>query len=122
MIKKEFLDPSTLVKGHTILTHTPCLLLRTMIGLAIISGKFHKDWLLLLCLGVISLFGMKYVKYPNVWKDYYRIVFIYSIILFLILLDYGNIIDYQKYRNIIGMLVIIDALFGMTLRHIFNKI
>lgn len=116
MIAEIFQDPTTIIKGHTILTHLPCLLLRSGIAVSILTGVLPDIPLYILCIGVIIVFGGKYVSLPNVWKVYLRTIFVYAIVL-LLTYFYGD-----KYRHVSATLVFVDVLMAIQSRHIFERL
>jgi hypothetical protein len=116
MIPELLRDNTTIVKNHSLKTHIFCILLRISIGLLIITDKISKNIIQLLSLFVVLMFAYKFFKLPNVWKVYMRTVLFYTIVLFLVT-KYDN-----KYNNIAGTLIIVDALMGLQSRHIFEQI
>ena len=62
------------------------------------------------------MFTYKFFKLPNVWKVYLRTVLFYAIVFFLVT-KYEN-----KYNNVAGTLIIVDALMGLQSRHMFEQI
>jgi hypothetical protein len=115
-IPSVFADNTTMLKNHTIKTHMFCLLLRTALGILIITGKMPINVIYILCVSVIIMFGNKYFKLPNVWKVYLRTIFVYAVVLFLTYV-YGD-----KYRHISGTLLIVDVLLSIQSRHIFERL
>lgn len=115
-IPTPLLDPTTLVSGHTIWTHMPCLLLRTGIALSILTGRMSSTTVQLLSLATVVVFGSKFFSLPNVWKVYLRTVFVYAIVLGLFFF-YGD-----KYRTVSATLIMVDVLMAIQSRHIFNQI
>jgi hypothetical protein len=115
-IPEVFRDNTTIVKNHTIKTHIFCILLRILIGILIINNTLPKTAIILLSLFVITTFGYKYFKLPNVWKVYLRTVLIYAIVLVLTL-KYDN-----SFRQVCGTLIIVDAMMGLQSRHIFEHL
>jgi hypothetical protein len=116
MISPDLQDPTTLIKGHTILTHLPCLLLRTGIALSIMSGYMSTKGAMLLSAAVVMFFGYKYLSLQRVWKVYLRTVFVYAIV-FLLSYFYGD-----RFRSVSGTLIITDVLMAIQSRHIFEML
>lgn len=121
-IADELLD-KTLIRypNHTVYTHLGCVLLRSVIGLLLISSPFtnpkHQKglrWVIILLMTAsILYFGQKYIfnvvaKDITLWKSYPRMLVAYSTALVLI---------YNKQDHLAGMTIIMDALMGMNSRH-----
>jgi hypothetical protein len=115
-ILKEFSDPTTILKNHTIGTHMFCLLLRTFLAIMIMNGTMQLLHIKILCVMVIVIFGIKYFRLPHVWKVYLRTMFTYGVVLILTCM-YGN-----KYRVVSGSLIIGDVLLSIQSRHVFERI
>jgi hypothetical protein len=109
-------DKTTMVKNHTTFTYLPCVILRIVIGLYIFSFADSKLITLILSAFAIIFFSYKYMILNTTWKNYLRTVLIYSVALSL------SLYDYSKYHKLIGTLIIIDALFGLQSRFIFEQI
>ena len=90
--------------------------LRICIGLLIITDNISKNIIQLLSFFIVFMFTYKFFKLPNVWKVYLRTVLFYAIVFFLVT-KYEN-----KYNNVAGTLIIVDALMGLQSRHIFEQI
>jgi hypothetical protein len=113
---KEFSDPTTIVKNHSIKTHMVCLLIRTFIAIIIMNGTMPLIYIKVLSGVVIVMFTMKYFKLPNIWKVYLRTIFTYGVVLLLTCM-YGN-----KFRVVSGSLIIGDVLLSIQSRHVFERI
>jgi len=116
MIPESLRDNTTIVKNHTLKTHIFCILLRIIIGLSIITNSIPKNIIQILSLFVIITFTYKFFKIEHIWKVYLRTVLSYAIVLFLVT-KYND-----KYNNVAGTIIIIDALMGLQSRHIFEQI
>jgi len=116
MIPEQIRDNTTIVKNHTLKTHIFCILLRIIIGLSIITNSIPKNIIQILSLFVIITFTYKFFKIEHIWKVYLRTVLSYAIVLFLVT-KYND-----KYNNVAGTIIIIDALMGLQSRHIFEQI
>lgn len=116
MIPEILQDNTTLVKNHTIKTHIFCIFIRITIGLLLITKIINSFYIIYLSIIIILLFGYKYYKMLHVWKVYIRTVITYFIVLILSII-YGD-----KYLNVSGMLVVVDALMGLQSRHIFTEL
>ena len=116
MIPEPLRDNTTIVKNHTLKTHIFCILLRIIIGLSIITNSIPKNIIQILSLFVIITFTYKFFKIEHIWKVYLRTVLSYAIVLFLVT-KYND-----KYNNVAGTIIIIDALMGLQSRHIFEQI
>ena len=116
MIPEKLKDHTTIVKNHTIKTYIFCILLRCAIGVTVMNNKIPIKFLQVFCIFVILTFFYKYLKLNEIWKNYLRTVIVYSLILFLI-----TFYD-DKYIQICGALIIVDALMGQQTYHIFNQI
>ena len=116
MIPEIYRDNTTIVKNHPLRNHLACVILRISLGVLVINNTIPTKILILLCLFVVLTFGNKFFKLPNVWKVYLRTVLIYATI-GLLILRYGD-----KYTNIYGTLMIVDALMGLQSRHIFDRL
>jgi hypothetical protein len=116
MIPEILRDNTTIVKNHTLKTHIFCILLRIAIGLMIITNNISKRIIQILSLFVVITFTYKFFKLSNVWKVYLRTVLSYAVALFLVT-KYDD-----KYNNVAGTIIIVDALMGLQSRHIFDRI
>jgi hypothetical protein len=116
MIPEIYKDNTTIRKNHTEYTHLFCVLIRITIGSLIILDKIPVLFVLLLSLFVIGMFSYKYFKLKNVWKVYLRTILIYSLV------GISAYIYKEKYNNINGLLIIIDALMGLQSRHHFDRL
>lgn len=123
-IPDKYVDKTTVIKNHTILTHLPCLLLRITIGLFLIFYIKHinKLYLIIFFAIIILMFSYKFFILPKTWKNYLRTVLVYTIGLILISLSSENIISTETAGLVSGILVIVDALMGLQTRHIFSQI
>ena len=81
-----------------------------------ITDKLPTKIIIILAVFIVIAFSYKFYKLPNVWKVYLRTVLVYFIVLILSL-KYNN-----RYNNISGTLIIVDALMGLQSRHIFDRI
>ncbi len=109
-------DHNTVVRNHNVYTHLGCVLLRCMIGAAIISSNNGSNdvgmgWVIF-CIIVAIIFASKYISYSSkntvVWKTYLRTVISYSL---------AGAGIYNGYNKQAGLLVIVDALMGLQSRH-----
>lgn len=116
MIPEVLRDNTTIVKNHTLKTHIFCILLRISIGLLLITNNIPKNIIQILSLFVIITFTYKFFKIEHIWKVYLRTVLSYAIVLFLVT-KYND-----RYYNVAGTIIIIDALMGLQSRHIFEQI
>ena len=116
MIPEVLRDNTTIVKNHTLKTHIFCILLRIVLGLLIISNKISLNIIQILSLFVVITFTYKFFKLSHIWKVYMRTVLSYAIVLFLV--AYYK----DKYLNVAGTIIIVDALMGLQSRHIFEQI
>lgn len=115
MIPEIFKD-TTIVKKHTQYTHLVCVLIRMTLGSLIILNKIPSTLILLLSLFIIIVFLNKFFKLKNVWKVYMRTVLTY---IFVLLFTYFY---KDKYYNLSGLLIIVDALMGLQSRHHFDRL
>ena len=116
MIPEVLRDNTTIVKNHTLKTHIFCILLRISIGLLLITNNIPKNIIQILSLFVIITFTYKFFKIEHIWKVYLRTVLSYAVVLFLVT-KYND-----RYYNVAGTIIIIDALMGLQSRHIFEQI
>lgn len=116
MIPEILRDGTTIIKNHTIKTYIFCILLRIIIGLLTMTDNLSVLIIQLLSIFVIIFFTYKFIKVSNIWKVYLRTILAYSVILLLSFL-YGD-----KYMNICGLLIIVDALMGLQSYYVFDKI
>ena len=121
-IADELEDKSlVLYPNHTIFTHMGCVLLRSVIGLALmhkdlVHSKGTRDIIVIVIALSILLplifFSYKYFKCLKnntiLWKSYPRMIIAYSIALGLI---------YSGNEKSAGLLIIMDALVGLQSRH-----
>ncbi len=116
MIPEVLRDNTTIVKNHTLKTHIFCILLRISIGLLLITNNIPKNIIQILSLFIIIMFTYKFFKIEHIWKVYLRTVLSYAVVLFLVT-KYND-----RYYNVAGTIIIIDALMGLQSRHIFEQI
>lgn len=116
MIPEVLRDNTTIVKNHTLKTHIFCILLRISIGLLLITNNIPKNIIQILSLFIIITFTYKFFKIEHIWKVYLRTVLSYAIVLFLVT-KYDD-----RYYNVAGTIIIVDALMGLQSRHIFEQI
>jgi hypothetical protein len=116
MIPEIYKDNTTLKKNHTQYTHLVCILIRITLGSLIILGKIPSTIILLLSLFVIIVFLNKFFKLQNVWKVYMRTVLVYLFVLIF------TFLYKEKYNNLSGLLIIVDALMGLQSRHHFDRL
>lgn len=109
-ITDRLVDKNTIVKNHTIWTHLFCVLLRITLGISIIRGWVSLEKASYLALIVVLIFGRKYMTNNNNWKIYLRSVLVYIIVMTT---KYT-----QLPKEIVGTLVIVDALMGLQSRRI----
>lgn len=116
-------DNTTLL-NHTLATHMFCIVLRTLIGINIINNNISKSVLTGLCIIVLVVFGIKYIKLPNVWKVYSRTLFIYALILTLMYTrNYKyTYLEQNDFNKLAGSIIIVDAIMAIQSRHIFDRI
>lgn len=117
-IADELTDHGTILyPNHTVFTHLGCVLLRTFIGIKLISPEPKSDACLrnIIIIMIISMFifGMKYFSHVILrdtiyWKCYLRMLVAYSSALCLI---------FMGQQNFAGLIIITDALMGMNSRH-----
>ena len=116
-IADEFIDHDLILyPHHNTFTHLGCVLLRTSLGIMLISPNLtemtqRKISLIIIC--AILLFGFKYftkVIWQNTtyWKSYLRMLVAYSTALCLI---------NMKQAKFAGLIIISDALIGLNARH-----
>ena len=101
--------------NHTVVTHLGCVVLRTMIGAALINPSLtpkRRQSIIFLLLMAMLVFGFKYTKMVMddiiYWKSYLRMLVAYSAALYMISV---------KQENCAGVIVIVDALIGLQARH-----
>ena len=116
MIPEIYRDNTTIVKNHSMRNHVVCVIIRIGLGILVLNNTIPTKILAIFCLFIVAAFGNKFYKLPNVWKVYIRTVLVYATIGLLILL-YDN-----KYTNVYGTLIIVDALMGLQSRHIFERL
>lgn len=125
-IPDKYVDTTTVIKNHTILTHLPCILLRITIGLFLIFyiKNINKLYLIIFFAIIVVMFSYKFFILPKTWKNYLRTVLVYSIglIVLSISLANENIISTETAGLVSGILLIVDALMGLQTRHIFSQI
>lgn len=114
MIPEIFRDTTTR-KYNNQYTHLFCVLLRMTIGSLIILNKIPNIVIIILTLLTIIMFFNKFLKLPNVWKVYLRTVLVYMFILIF------TVLYKEKYNQLTGLLIIVDALMGFQSRHIFDR-
>lgn len=104
-----------LYPNHNVLTHTFCVLLRILIGLALIGSTSKcSEWIIVIILLLaIVVFGAKLCHSINknikLWKFYPRMILSYATALYLI--------KKQKRNDLAGLLVIVDTLIAYQSRH-----
>lgn len=113
-MKNIFKDPST--SNPPMWRYMGCVLIRTFLGLSLILNRFDAKYLIIIAVFAVALFTLKFVRYPNVWKNYARTVIVYLIAGLL------SVFSPNTYNREIGTLIIVDALMGLQSRHIIEKI
>lgn len=107
----QWLPPS-----HTQFTYLFCVLLRIIIGILIYQNVLSSNFVIILVLIILIVFGSKYYNIvknrKSLWKNYQRHVISYSIVLITQLF---NLPDKEK---ISGIIIILDALLGQQSRFI----
>lgn len=103
-----------------------CIFLRMMIGFLFIYKtqlllSYQELILFLFTLTLLSFIYKFYICAFITWKNYLRFILIYSIILLILISTRYNKNNIENQYKLIGMLVIIDALFGMTSKFNFKR-
>lgn len=104
-----FKDPTT--SNPPLYRYLGCILLRLSLAILFLNENINLLTIQILSLLAIILFGLKAYNVNKSWKNFNRVVLVYSLILVL------SIIKPENYRTIIGLLIIIDALLGLNTRH-----
>jgi len=103
-----------------------CIILRVSISLLFILSviNFHNYNTVLLIIFSLILVSFIYKFYLCAfltWKNYLRFILLYTlIVIILIIIKYKSIKE-DKYYQLIGVLILLDALFGMTSKFNFVK-
>ncbi len=116
MIPEIYKDNTTIKKDHTQYTHLFCVLLRITIGSLLILNKIPNIVIIILSVLTVIMFLNKFLKLQNVWKVYMRTVLVYGLV------AVSSLIYKEKYNNLAGLLIIVDALMGLQSRHHFDRL
>jgi hypothetical protein len=109
---------NTCKKYHTLYTYLFCVILRIIIGIFIYNSEYTQPMgIILWCAIIIMGFYSKCVLPYKTWKKYCRIVTIYASI---ILVNISKMETKTK-KELSGMLIILDALFGLKSRYDVTK-
>jgi hypothetical protein len=100
-------------KFHTRETHLFCIILRIIISILILNGYFGKYGVILLCIFVILGFLSKCLMSNKTWKNYCRIIILYSSVLLINLTS----LEKQDKNTISFVIILTDAIMGQQSRH-----
>jgi len=110
---------TTCKKYHTLYTYLFCVILRIIIGIIIYNSDYIKPTgVILLCAIIIIGFYSKCDSQNNTWKKYCRTVVIYACVLSINL----SRMEPKNKKEISGLFIIIDAIFGLKSRNDVAKI
>lgn len=116
-IADELEDKSLLLyPHHTVFTHMGCVLIRSMIGITLMSRNLNdstRSRIMFVMIMALIIFGSKYVfsVYMNdvvLWKSYPRMLVAYTIALYLVC---------RRQENLAGLIIVVDAIIAVQSRH-----
>ncbi len=115
-ISPKILDDTLVYKHHNEFTHMGCVLLRTTMGLTLLSKDISDRTIrtiMIIMIATLLIFTVKYIRLVLIqkkvmWKHYPRFILAYSMALYLLL---------TGRRESAGTLVLVDALMGLQSRH-----
>lgn len=120
-IPANLVDPTTLVKNHTMYSHLGCVALRCAIGLFFLLAytQSTKENIALYNIAFVSLFVAlllvflyKFIFVKKTWKVYLRIVVTLALSIILMLTA-----ETETAGTAVGLLLIVDALMGLQSRY-----
>ncbi len=110
----EIIDPSLLIK-HNEYSHMGCVLLRSIIGITLISNASTriKKTITMIMIVTLLIFTFKYIFVVLIgkkilWKNYPRFIFMYTMALYLL---------HIHEDRLAGLIIIMDAMMGLDSRH-----
>ena len=109
-ITDRLIDKTTVLKNHTVWTHLFCILLRITLGISIIKGWLSLKSASYLAIIIVLVFGRKFITNNKTWKVYLRTTLVYTIVMTTRFTHLP--------KEIVGTLVIVDALMGLQSRRI----
>lgn len=108
--------PKWLPEHHTQFTYLFCIILRILLGVIIYQNLISTNIIIIICLLILIGFGSKYFNILDnkitIWKNYQRVVILYSISLL------SQISNIKNKNQLTGLLIIIDAILGQQSRYI----
>ena len=115
-IPAHLVDPTTLVKGHTMYSHLGCVALRCAIGLFFLlayTQSMAEDVIFSMLFGGLLLFFLyKFFRVKKTWKVYLRTVVTLALSIILMLTA-----EKDTAGTAVGLLLIVDALMGLQSRY-----
>ncbi len=114
-ISKSVSDDTLVYKHHNVFTHMICVMIRVIIGLALMSNQLSKktrNTIVIILIIIMIIFAFKYAielhRGRTYWKNYPRYIISASVVSYLAL---------NGSEQFAGLLLIVDALMGMDSRH-----
>jgi hypothetical protein len=115
-ISPKILDDTLVYKHHNEFTHMGCVLIRSTMGLVLMSKKISDETvraIMIVMIATLIIFTIKYIRLVLIkkrvlWKHYPRFILAYSVALYLLL---------TGRRESAGTLILVDALMGLQSRH-----
>ena len=115
-IPANLVDPTTVVKNHTMYSHLGCVALRCAIGLFFLlqykQSAEENAFFLFLFGGLLLFFLYKFLRVKKTWKVYLRIVVTLAVSIILMLTA-----EKETVGTAVGLLLIVDALMGIQSRY-----
>ena len=115
-IPANLVDPTTVVKNHTMYSHLGCVALRCAIGLFFLVGyqqsAAENIFFVSLSGGLLVFFLYKFLRVKKTWKVFLRIVVTLALSIFLMLTA-----EKETAGTAVGLLLIVDALMGLQSRY-----
>lgn len=118
-IPAHLVDPTTLVKNHTMYSHLGCVALRCAIGLFFLLGyeqSANQNIAFVSLFGVLLAFFLyKFIfvkKARNTWKVFLRTIITLALSIILMLTA-----EEETVGTAVGLLLIVDALMGLQSRY-----
>lgn len=91
-----------------------CLALRCMLGVLTVTG-IMPSWLLVTMSSILIFIFYNKATSKDTWKAYWKTVYIYSSVLAITLYK-------KESTQAAGVLMIMEAMFGLTTRDLYDKI
>jgi hypothetical protein len=107
-MREIWMDPST--SNPPLYRYLGCIIIRVLMALSVYFEIVDNKYIKIIAALAVLVFGLKYYFYPNIWKNYLRVVITYLIVLFV------------EDKTVRSILIIMDSLMGLQSRHIMELV